>query len=550
MAPDWSSSAHSQTRRTVLKTAAGTLSIGAVGSLSGCLGLGGEPESSGESWPVSSRLDSIPEGIQMAQYVHVGDVLADPATSALFDAYFARQAQSEYYDGPTSLSEARQQFDEASPVSLDGLHEIVSFNGNLMLGIGPGTGGDEMRMGMVFWTDWDESALVDGFEKMLGNQSLTEETHQGQPMYAPASDEGFFEFNLGVLGDGQYVVGAPASVENTIDVVAGDASPVGGTIRDSISAARAGPMQFAFDVPQEQLEERLDERPDSTGSGGFGTSMMADIERIYGSLYVDDDTRGVEVTVDAVDGETANGVRAAVETGIDGATQSMESDDPFRDILTETAVESNDSTATISYEASVSDIEGLAADIENYEPPERTPHRPTPHEPPEPSPVQITDAVGADISADGIGALELTVRLRNDVPEDTTVDLTETRLVIFSPEQEDEYELVHVSQSEEGRLGTFSTPDATTLENPGASARLRVDLGAETSGYESDPVGEPLSAGSVVRVLVLPDSGRSMHGMIEVPESLEGDTVDLDVVNPRADSREESGSATPTPTDQ
>lgn len=546
MAPDWSSSAHS--RRTVLKTAAGTFSVAAVGSLSGCLGLGENSDSSEESWPVSSRLDSVPDGIQMAQYVHVGDVMADPATSALFDAYFARQAQSEYYDGPTSLSEARQQFDEASPVSLDGLHEMISFNGNLMLGIGPATGGDEMRMGMVFWTDWEESALVDAFEKMLGNQSLTEETHQGQPMYAPAGDEGFFEFNLGVLGDGQYVVGAPASVENTIDVVAGDASPVGGTIRDSMAAARAGPMQFAYDVPQEQLEERLDERPDSTGSGGFGTAMMANVRRVFGSLYVDGDSRGVEVTVDTADSETASGVRAAIETGIDGATQSMESDDPFRGILADTSVDASGSTATLSYEASVSEVESLAADIENYQPPEPTPRHPTP----EPALLEITDATGTDISADGIGALELTVALRDDVPDDAMVDLTETKLVLHALDHEDRdgYELDHASTSEEGDGGTFSTPGATTLETASATARLRVDLGEETPGYESDPVGEPIPAGSTVRVLVFTGSSPPLPGMIEVPETLDGETVALEVDNPRADSREESGSATETATDQ
>ncbi|MFT4922866.1 MAG: hypothetical protein ACI8XM_002085 [Haloarculaceae archaeon] len=527
---------HRHTRRSVLRAAAGTLSIGAVGSLSGCQGFGGGPDSSGERWPVTSRLDAVPEGVWTVTYVHVGDLLSDPATAALFDAYFARQAQGAEYDGPGSLSAAREQFNGASPVLLDDLHEVIGFNGNLLMGIRPGGG---MVAGMVLWTDWEESAIVDGIEETSEAWSLTAQTYQGQTMYVPGTDAAFLQPpHVGVFGDGQYVVGDRRSVQTTIDVVAGDASPVDGTIRELTTDARSGPVQFASDVPRARLEEQLQERPGSAQSGGFlGQGRLVGVDRISGSLYVAGDARGVELTVEAVDSETASGIRSAIETRLDGAAQSMESEDPFQDVLADTSIDASGSTVTLSYEATVSDIEGLSADLADYQPPTPTPDETTSG----PALLQVTDAVGTDISADGIGALELTVALGPDVPEGTTVDLTETRLVLIRDDQQIEDELGHVSGSARGTDGTFSTPGGTTLETAGETIRLRVDLGADTAGYESDPVGDPIPAGSTASIVLIPESGRASPATIVVPETLAGETVDLELSNPVGGSRPSAG---------
>jgi halocyanin-like protein len=377
MAPDGSSSAHSHTRRSVLKTAAGTLSIAAVGSLSGCQGLGGESDSGGESWPVATRLDSVPDGVWAAQYIHVGDLLSDPATSALADAYFARQTQDEDYKGPTTLSEARQQFDEVAPVSIDGLHEIIQFNDGLVpVPVVGAPGETQMKRGTLLWTDWEASAFVDGIEDQSGGVSLIEQTYQGQTMYVPESDGRFAQlFNFGVLGDGRYVFGDRTSVENTIDVVAGGASPVSGTIRDSLGAAPAGPIQIASDVQQQRLQEFLDERPAPPATPGLGPALMVDIKRVFGSLYVDGTTRGVDVTFDAESSDTASAVRAAIQTSLDGARQSRPPEDPLRGVLADLSVTASGSTARLTYETSVSEVEGLAEDLGTYQPPPPTPYR-------------------------------------------------------------------------------------------------------------------------------------------------------------------------------
>lgn len=480
MAPDWS-----PTRRSFVASTALALT---AGGLAGCLGRTDEDDGS-TSYDLGSRLDLVPEASLFANYTHVQELLDDPATETLLDAFFRRRAASEYYSGPTSLSAAREAFDEASPVPLSGLRETMQF--------GSGPTGGFAPFGYLLWTDWAETDTVAAVEQLYG-ESLERERHEGRTLYT-ASEDAIGFYALGVVGDGRYVLGGREAVERVLAVAAG-APSADDALRGALQTARPGPLQFGLDVPRERLREQVAEEDRSP----YETAILQ-LERVSGSVYRDEDTRGAELLLTATDAEAAEAVEAAVQTGLSGAREGARTGSAPREVLADTSLSTTASQTALRYETTVSELETLADRIADP-PATPTPARGTMRADADEPTVRVAEATGTVTDGRVTG---VTLALDDDLDADPD----EVRVHLLRDDGEREGILVPEGTGEDA-------PDVLRPSFDG-DPRIRVR-------FEGEGLTAPLRPGEELRLVVLGVGEPSMV-TLTVPATLDGDTVALDV---------------------
>ncbi len=525
MAPARSPSDNGHSRRTVLQTSVAALSAAAVGSLAGCLGetapsSDGDGGATTKTYDVDSRLAAVPAGLRRVQYVHVGDVLADPAVRALVDAQFQQQTGS-HDDGPTSFEEARKQFDEQSPVALSGLHEVVSYN------LQPKPDEDySYDNGILLWTDWATADVVSGFEQLYGRE-LTESSYRNTPVYEPTDSEDHhypFRQVLGALGDGQYVFGSRRGVEAAIDVAAGHADALSGQLRAAFEETR-GPVQFAMAVPQEQFAKQA-ESDDSHSPSYLNPAVLQHVSHAHGSIYAEDDRRIASLTLVAEDAGTATELRKMVDGALATARQNTADDESVHAIVEDARSSQDGKRVTVSVAATVDELESAAGHLASQSTASASGSASgSSTATPQPPSVEYVGASGT-VSEGAVESLSLTVELQEEA---APVDLTEASVMLHHLHGEDasHYRLVHEGATGGDADGTFTT-DVTTLEKPGTTATLRIDLGAD-SGLGVTPVGDAASPGDGLAALTRLEDRRGAAAKFEIPESLSGKTVELPV---------------------
>lgn len=345
MEPDWSPSTE-QTRRSVLQTGVAALATGTVGTAAARVhSRPATGENHADGYPAADRLGYAPADTVMATYGHVGDLLADPAVQAVLDAEFGRPRDG---DGPTTLNGAWNRLDELTAVSLDDVEEA------LQLWI---QDDDTFQQATVFWTNWARADVLQSMESVLG-VDLGQSSYRGYPRYQPqntAADGIGTVASLGVLGDGTYVIGTTAGVNAVLDVVAGDAEPVGSPVRPAFGQLPGGPAQFALDVPPELLR-RVGRN--ASGSLSLLAGAMRGVTLVSGAMTRDGDSRRLTVNFEAESPRRARIVtailREVTEQGGRGTASQL------FDLPVETAVSRSETTTTVAIRGGVDDIGTLA----------------------------------------------------------------------------------------------------------------------------------------------------------------------------------------------
>lgn len=509
MTPDWSPSTTEQSRRSFMRATVATLTGAATASLAGCSSEVA-PQNEQPQWPVGDRLDYVPERATTASYMHVQTVLEDEGVSVLLDYVYGGNQS-----GQPTVAGIKSDFEEESGLELDDLREAVAF-GNQSLVSGT-------YVGYLLFTDWEESEIVESLEES-DDRSFSREQYAGRPIYVPETEEehSLRQWYIGVVDDGTYVTGTEDLVRDTLDVAAGNTAAANEQLRSTIQSVRPGPVQFAYDIPQEQFDG---ERQQS--SGPLSPSMLQDVSYVYGSLYRDEEIRGAEITLDTADEQTARDF----EDGFDAIlSQATEEEEPVPTIVANTETRRDGSTVTLVYEATVDELEELVAKIEEQQATEsesgtaETPRRP---------PLRVVSATGT-ATGDGVGGIDLELQLNGEAERFSFVD---ARGIIVNREAQTEYPLIHAKNNEEvaeadHEYARFVTEPTDVLDDSSEIVTLKLNPGKDTAGYDVAPFGEPISGGTEL-MLILESPEGYVEATLIVPEELGRQSVDLQVEQER-----------------
>lgn len=312
-------------RRDVLRV--GSLAaVGLVGGLSGCQG-----RTSAASDGNPARIDTIPDGVTAATHIDVDGLLNDQQLRVSLDS-FARDAAGDA-EQTTNVSEALESANDRLGLDSRDVSELVAFGA---------PGSPVAYVGLRLWTDWSESTVTE----QLGSDSQ-QRTYGDVTVYDRPGDS-----SLAVLGDGQYVAGTTAAVEDALDVRSDDASAVSGEVRTAFTAAQSGYVRLGFDVPAGLL---------SVGSGTDDPIATAakHVEYGYGSVTSSESGTGATLTFEATDKDGAetledqlDGTLTAARGQIDAATDQEALRDRVVDLLDETEVVRDSGTVTVRNEDS------------------------------------------------------------------------------------------------------------------------------------------------------------------------------------------------------
>lgn len=352
---------NSPSRRDLLRSG---VALTALTTLAGC----GDLMDSLDTGSSSSTLGPVPDGAGFAMTVDATAARNDAATETLVDAWLAGLARREYAseEQPESYDEALDRFEEELGLDPTAVSSFTPF-----LDVGGLYGFGFSGYGTLVEADWSAEDITDSLEDSTG-QSYEQDEHYGQPLYSPSEQQYFgAAVWLGVLGDGQFVVGAEGVVRESIEASLGEVESLDGRMQEAHAATRDGPVRFVLDLP-------LDVIPDEVERDGTTVQLepLNEVATVAGAVYGDGDNRGIEVTMDCDDDDTAENLTDT----IDGFTAFVQPDierEPLETALDEVSVSQDGSDVVLRYENTVEDlaaaIEALAGPSEDRSERQRVP---------------------------------------------------------------------------------------------------------------------------------------------------------------------------------
>jgi hypothetical protein len=271
------------TRRRLL-AAGGAASLA---TLAGCSGILGDDDSD-----ASGDLDAMPADTEFIVSVDVQQVLND-------DLLAERLREMGEMDGTVgevpTMDELLQQVESGLGLDLRDVTTALLF---------ATSSGDESG-GAVIEADRSESDLEAALEN---EQPVETTTYQDRTVHETP------DAAVGVLSEGQYVVGLPDGVRRSIDAATGNAPSVDNAAATAYEDAPDGYVRFGFAPPADAGEPV---------AGGGGAAQ--DLQRGSGALYAGGGTRGAEIHLEFGSSETAGQTVTAIEAGLARAGSEISS---------------------------------------------------------------------------------------------------------------------------------------------------------------------------------------------------------------------------------
>jgi hypothetical protein len=333
------------TRRGFLRIGATVATTGALAGLSGCSSVPGVGDGGDGDGGSENTLDVVPADVTAVAYMDVGGMLEDGAVEQLMNKLLELAAEEEGYAGPTTTAEWIQQIQDQTDLDPTQMEEAITFgkapdvSGGMTRTPSPG----DQYGGMWFTTGWSEDDLV-GVMSQQGTQ-FEEGEYEGHTIYEPTSE--FGQTWLGVIEEGEFVLGTEDAVKETIDVADGNMDSVGSDLRDAYSSVRSGLWKVATTVPEDNLPD------ESTNAGGveFDPARIAQVDSGAAVGYHDGDQVGMEAAMTAQDSDAAEDVRDILAGARAAAESAVESDELAAE-LDAVSVEQDGESITIGYENS------------------------------------------------------------------------------------------------------------------------------------------------------------------------------------------------------
>ncbi|MHC3439028.1 hypothetical protein ACYJ1Y_13245 [Natrialbaceae archaeon A-gly3] len=201
--------------------------------------------------------------------------------------------------------------------------------------------------GLIVYSDWNEDDVIESIEDEEDiDYELTE--HAGEDvLYEPTEEPDFGDaLYVGVLDDGQFVLGSESGVTASLDVAYDGADPVDGDVREMYDDMHGGHVTVAAGITDE-----LEDDPTIDDE-------IAQAEVVGGAFDTDDGTVSLEGQVIAADENVAMDTADMIDGGLATVRQFTEDED-IENELREIEVEQDGTTVTVSYQGDIDDLEAL-----------------------------------------------------------------------------------------------------------------------------------------------------------------------------------------------
>lgn len=308
----------------------------------GCSGILPGSDGSGEA---GAALDSVPAKATAVTYVDVDGLLESDAHTRLLNTYLSELANAtEGYDGPTTAAEVIENAENETELDLSTIDAVTLFSA-------AGTAND--YSGAIVTGSFTEQGFVDA-QAASQSYNYSETTYAGHTLYVPVDPPRYAdETYIGVLGDGKMVTGTETAVKDAIDVSAGNADPVSGAVRTAFQNSRDGFLRFGATVPQDQLPTDAANR-----SLPIDANVYSSVTTVWGAHYVDGDTVGATVTMEATSVDAAKDVRDVTDGAVSLASGYV-TEETVKDQLRAITVERDGTAVTVTYENGVGSLESV-----------------------------------------------------------------------------------------------------------------------------------------------------------------------------------------------
>jgi len=209
-------------------------------------------------------------------------------------------------------------------------------------------------VGAILHTDAGTDAAVAGVQDATDSGYVRQRV-DGQRVYAPTNRSGYW---IGVLGDGELVVGTRPAVTDAVAVAAGNGDRVGGPLRTAYDGARDGTVQFATTSPAILLPPEAD--------SVTNVQLYRDLRAVGGAYYLDGRRTGVEAELRATSPNNARSVAEATNGSAAVLRNSLDNESAV-EAVDAVEIDRRGSTVTLSYEAPIETFERVVRYIYGVE---------------------------------------------------------------------------------------------------------------------------------------------------------------------------------------
>ncbi|MFB6179009.1 MAG: hypothetical protein ABEI77_04715, partial [Halorientalis sp.] len=246
--------------------------------------------------------DKVPKDVDMVVYMDPG-IAKDKTTKELVNGMIdiAKDKEGDFYPGPDDYEAMMDQAESNSSLKMADLNSIMLYakypdaTGDNSSSVKPTGLAKDSYLGFIIDSDWSEQQFINESE---GNgTSYEKDEYQGHTVYVEqnVSDDqppGW----IGVLGDGQYVLGTKAAVKDAIDVDRGKMQSFHGELRTAYDDTKDSDntyLKFAASFPDEkQLQQVENASGQDQLSSNQQFSAFKNIQVVSGSYYTNDETIG------------------------------------------------------------------------------------------------------------------------------------------------------------------------------------------------------------------------------------------------------------------
>jgi len=337
-----------RTRRGFLRLGGAVIAAGATGGLAGCGALGdGGGDGGGSS--STEALNVVPAEVTSVTYADVGGMIESDNVTTLLNTTLdlaSEQATEEGrdYEGPEDKEEFLDEMENESGLDPREMDEAIGFGKTPEVADGEA---EPVEYAATWFTaGWTEDELVDAVEDDGEGTPLGEPDSEEVPRIYPPEDD-VSQTYLGVIAEGEYVVGREDAVEDAIDVSTGDMESVSGDLPDAYGSVQSGLLKAASTVPDDSVPEE--------GVGGDGVELDAELlQQVDGSgfsMYESGEDVGMEASVSLASEDAATDLRDILRGAIAGIEQAVQEEDLAAEVdALQNSVERDGTTVSMSYE--------------------------------------------------------------------------------------------------------------------------------------------------------------------------------------------------------
>lgn len=305
-----------------------------------------------------AAVEQVPADVDMVVHVDMA-VMEDAKTRQLLNTMYnstpSASASATAESGPESMSESLQEFENETGLDPTKAEEVVIF-GQTSEQASPSTSGPRY-VGIILHADWSNDAFVSALED-ADETEYTKTSYSGTTVYESTGTTGEASW-VGLLGDGQYVIGTEQAVKDTIDVTTDDADSWGGDLRSTYENTRDGYVTMAMDVPEERIPDQR------TGTSPVDPTQYNKVRILSMVYYTKSDGVGLEMRMKAKNTDAAKDVADVTDGGVSFVRGSIK-DEAVKETLRDIEVSREESTVVVTFESTIDSLEDLFDYLKNF----------------------------------------------------------------------------------------------------------------------------------------------------------------------------------------